>query len=72
MAFGWGTFFGTLMDKLPIQGRKERWKNELDALKQERANLLAEKVTMRAADRIPKIDQRIEVLNTFLKNSASD
>jgi hypothetical protein len=72
MAFGWGTFFGTLMEKLPIQGRKERWKNELDDLKQERANLLAAKVTVKAAERIPKIDMRIEVLQTYLKNAATD
>ena len=72
MAFGWGTFFGTLMDKMPIQGRKERWKNELDALKQERANLIASPVTTKAAARIIQIDQRVEILNTFLKNSATD
>jgi hypothetical protein len=60
------------MEKLPIQGRKERWKNELDELKQERANLLAVKVTVKAAERIPKIDMRMEVLQTYLKNAATD
>jgi hypothetical protein len=72
MASGWGTFFGTLMDKLPIQGRKERWKNELDKLNSEKGNLLSSTATAKSAARLSNIMDRIKYLETLLKNSATD
>ena len=72
MSSGWGTFFGTLMDKLPIQGRKERWKNELDNLESEKAVLLSKTATMASAKRMLWIMNRISYLTQLLKNSASD
>lgn len=32
---GWGGFLDKLLEKLPIQGRVERWKNQLDEIEKE-------------------------------------
>lgn len=75
MALGWGAFFGgigKILDKLPIQGRKERWKNELENLEKEKARLLVEKCDSKKASRVEYINTRIAYLNQLLKNSASD
>ena len=75
MAFGWGNLFGgigELLGKIPIQGRKERWKNELDSSTQERVTLLKGRATVKMADRVNAIDRRIAELNRLLKNSATD
>jgi len=63
---------GKIIDKLPIQGRKERWKNELDNLRKERTILLNSKADKKKASRLVNIDNRIVYLNQLLKNSASD
>ena len=75
MGLGWSTFFGgvgKILDKLPIQGRKERWKNELDNLAKEKNNLLKGTCDEKKANRVLVIDKRIDYLNQLLKNSASD
>jgi len=75
MALGWGQFFGgigKILDKLPIQGRKERWKNELDNLQKERAVILSQAADQKKAKRIIAIDERLAYLNQLLKNSAED
>jgi hypothetical protein len=77
MNLNWGTFAGAigfLFSKLPIQGRKERWKNELDKLDQEKARLTAPGThcTPAISARIIMVDTRIAELNTLLKNSATD
>jgi hypothetical protein len=69
---GWGGFLDKLMGVLPIQKRKERWKNELDNLTKERANLIKGDCDEKKANRVVIIDQRISNLNQLLKNSASD
>jgi len=61
-----------LLDKIPIQGRKERWKNELENLKKERESLLKGKADEKKSKRITVINTRIDYLNQLLKNSASD
>lgn len=61
-----------ILSILPIQKRVERWKNELDELKKERALLLEGKCDARKAERIINIDQRIDLLNQWLRNSAND
>jgi hypothetical protein len=75
MALGWGQFFGgigKLFGKLPIQERKERWKNELDNLTKEKRKLLLGDCDEKKANRVAVIDERIAVINQLLKNSASD
>jgi hypothetical protein len=75
MGLGWGTFFGGLgkiLDKLPIQGRVERWRNELENLKKEKAKLLAGKADAQKAARVQKITERIEYLTQLLKNVRGD
>jgi len=69
---GWGGFLDKLFGILPIQKRKERWKNEIDNLKKERKALLKGKCDEKKSDRLVVIDDRIEYLNQLLKNSASD
>jgi len=63
---------GKLMDKIPLQGRKERWKNELDNLEKEKAVLLGGTADTKKARRVIKINDRISYLNQLLKNSAGD
>lgn len=75
MGLGWGTFFGglgKLFGKIPIQDRKERWKNEVDNLTKERNKLIEGVCDEKKAARVVVIDQRITYLNQLLKNSASD
>jgi len=75
---GWGGFLDKLINKLPIQGRIERWKNELDNLKKEREEI--EKVPLdinSAADRkkamrLDFIDKRIDDINQLLRNKVTD
>lgn len=74
---GWGDFFGGLMDKLPIQGRVERWKNEKDNLEKELSRLqifnlnLERKEDREKAKRIVWINNRITCLSQLLINKNS-
>ena len=75
MGLGWGTFFGGLgkiLDKLPIQGRKERWKNEVENLTKEKNSILKGEANEKKANRITVINERLAYLNQLLKNSAND
>jgi hypothetical protein len=75
MSLDWGTFFGgvgKLLDKIPLQGRKERWKNELETITKEKATLLHGAADAKKAKRVIAIESRIEYLNQLLKNSATD
>jgi len=67
---GWGGFLDKLLGILPIQKRKERWKNEIDNLTKERENLLNGEADEKKAVRVGIIDKRIAYLNQLLKNSA--
>jgi len=68
MGKGWGAFLGGLMDKLPIQGREERWKNELDTLETEKGKLLAGPSNEKTQKRMVWIMDRIAYLNQLLRN----
>jgi len=57
-----------LKDKLPIQNRIERYKNELDKLEKEREKLLQNPATTERAIRLVHIDNRIEYYRGLLKN----
>lgn len=67
---GWGDFFGGLMDKLPIQGRVERWKNELDNLRKEKQQLLKGEANDKTIKRMDFINRRSAELVQLLKNKA--
>lgn len=66
---GWGDFFGGLMNKLPIQKRTERWKNEIDNLTREKNQILQGKADEKKAKRISDIDARITYINQLCKNA---
>jgi hypothetical protein len=71
MALGWGSFFGgigKIIDKLPIQGREERWKNQLDNLKKEKKNLLDHPADPKKANRLIEVNEKLEYLTQLLKN----
>ena len=52
-------FLGGLMNKIPIQDRKERIKNKLEDLRKERMRLLNEPATIKTSKRITVIDRDI-------------
>jgi len=60
-----------LKDKLPIQNRKERWKNDIDNLTKEREVLLRGECNEKKAHRLEYIDKRLAELNQLCKNSTS-
>lgn len=74
---GWGEFFGGLMDKLPIQGRVERWKNERDNLETERRKLeilnldVDKEEDRKKAKRLDWVRSRLQYLNQLLLNKNS-
>ena len=55
-------------DKLPIQDRKERWRNELDNLKKEKAEILINKADIKKANRLVYIERRIIDLEQLFRN----
>lgn len=57
-----------LADKIPIQGRVERWRNEVDNLTKERNQILKGKADEKKTARIAAIDKRIAYLNQLQKN----
>ena len=63
---------GALLPKIPIQGRKERWKNELEKLEKERLSLLKGECDEKKSKRYDDIVVRIAYLNQLLKNSNGD
>jgi len=65
-------FLDKLMGKLPIQGRTERWRNEIDNLIKERETILKGQVDVKKIHRIRVIDKRINYLNQLCKNAAKD
>jgi hypothetical protein len=58
-----------LKDKLPIQDRIERWKNELDNLTKERTQLLKGEWDVKKGKRLDYINKRIDVINQWLRNN---
>jgi hypothetical protein len=73
---GWGDFFGGLMDKLPIQGRIERWRNEKANLEKEKVDIekLNLDVTRQSdrdkANRYSWVIDRIAYLQQLLNNKS--
>lgn len=65
---GWGTAIDILLRILPIQGRIERLKNELEALTKEKRKLLKGKYDEKKGDRLMWIDNRISTINQLLRN----
>lgn len=71
---GWGGFLDKLIDKLPIQNRIERWKNERENLKKEEASLLIlnldinKKEDRDKAKRLTWVRNRITYLDQLLRN----
>jgi len=61
---------GYLFGKIPIQGRRERWKNEIAALKKEKDTLLLEECDDKKSRRLLFINNRIDVLNRMLENAS--
>jgi len=75
MTLGWGTLaggIGKLLDKLPIQGRRERWRNEVENLKKEKKQLLKGKANEKKVKRLDTINSRIEYLDQLLRNAEKD
>jgi hypothetical protein len=72
---GWGDFFGgigKILDKLPIQGRRERWRNEIEKLTKEKNGLLNAAATVERAKRLTAIDSRLDYLNGLFRNAERD
>ena len=67
---GWGNFLDSLLEKLPLQGRVERWQNEFDALIKERKELLKGGWDAKKDKRLTAIDNRINTLTGWLRNKA--
>jgi len=57
-----------LKDKLPIQDRKERWRNQIDDLKKQRKELLKGKADAKKQKLLADIDKRIAHLEQLLSN----
>lgn len=68
---GWGGFFDKLLGKLPIQDRKERWKNEIDNLRKEKERLLKGDADAKKALRVIAINKRLLYLEQLLKNASN-
>lgn len=72
---GWGGFLDKVMEKLPIQGRIERAKNEKARLEKELADiekLTGVAYTDKVAARESFINKRIKELDVILANKAAD
>jgi hypothetical protein len=58
------------MKKLPIQDRRERFKNELDNLTKEKEELKSQDATDKNIKRMQYINNRLPVLLQLLKNTS--
>lgn len=61
---------GKLFSKLPIQGRRERWKNELDTLQKQKDELLKGNADEKKISKLVIINRRIDYLNQLFRNSS--
>jgi hypothetical protein len=69
---GWGGFLDKIMDKLPIQSRVERWKNQIDQYEREKKLLLSGECDDKKSKRLLFIDTELVRLNGLCKNKAAD
>jgi hypothetical protein len=65
---GWGGFLDKLMGKIPVQDRKERIKNHIEDLRNERVKLLKEDSSVKTSKRITAIDADILHSEQLLRN----
>jgi len=63
------SFLDKLISKLPIQDRKERWKNKIDKLKAERKKITDGEYTEKKGQRLVVIETKIKKLNRLFKNA---
>ncbi len=63
---------GKIIEAVPMQGRIERYKNQLENLKKERMELLTKGATKESTKRLSDVMVKIEKLNQTLKNYAKD
>lgn len=56
-------------DKLPIQDRKERWKNEIENLKKEREQIKKGVCNAKTVKRLNYINTRIDYLDQLFRNA---
>jgi len=68
---GWGGFLDKLLSKLPIQDRKERWKNQIDNLNKEQKELLKGEPSLAKSKKYNDNKLAIDKLNQLLKNASS-
>lgn len=66
---GWGSFLDKVMDKLPVAGRTERWKNQIDSLNKEKQTLMEGEPSVKKTNRIRVIDTELTRLSNLLKNA---
>ena len=72
----WGGFLDKLMDKIPIQGRIERWKNERENLLKEKKDIEKLKLDIskdsdrEKAMRYTAVIERIAYLDQLLRNKS--
>ena len=66
---GWGGAFDQVLQKIPVQDRKERWKNKFDNLKKERNKLMKGKWNVKKGKRFDVIDDKLTDLVQLLKNA---
>ena len=69
---GWGDFLGGLMNKLPIQGRTERWKNQIVAYEKEKQELLKGECDAKKSMRLRFIDSELVRLNGLCRSKVSE
>ena len=62
------SIFDWFKDKLPLQDRKERWRNEYDSIKKERADILIHKADVQKAKRMEYLDNRMRILEQLFRN----
>ena len=65
---GWGGFLDQLLRKLPIQDRRERIRNQIDAYEKEKNNLLKKAPSMARSRRMAHVINELNRLRGLLKN----
>ena len=72
---GWGDFFGgigKILEKIPIQGRRERWRNEISKLEKEKEKIVDQAVTLDSVKRMDIINNRLAELRRLQNNAESN
>jgi hypothetical protein len=69
---GWGGALDKLLSKLPIQGRVERWKNQIKAYEKEKQELLKGECDVKKTARLQFINSELIKLNELCRSKVSD